>query len=533
MLENFIVRLRFLNQRYFFDYFLVIVMALGLFAWLQASPTLPEPDSFYHAKMAQLISRGEILHQFPWLAATALKDDFTDHHFLYHLLLAPFIWLPQPLIGLKLATVIFAALLVAVIYWLFKKFQIKWPFIFIIFLLTSEPWLFRASLVKAPAVFLAFFVVAFYALSHQKKFLLFLLSFGAAWLYAGWPLFLLLGILYLFVNYAVGKLRRRQSLFLKLKDFLLLSENGLNLKGPLRGLVVIVSGLAAGLLINPYFPNNLVFFWQQFVKIAVINFQSVIGVGGEWYPYGFIQLLADAPLAASLLLASLFVFAATFRKQSIYSWLWGIFSLLFFLLTLKSRRYVELYLPFTVIFAAFAWSDVWRQGGVALLWRALGRLWRFIFLVLLSLAAVGFLINIPRDVVKVKNDIKHGLSLEHYHQVSDWVKVNTTPGTTIINADWDDFPALFYYNEQNFYLTGLDPTFMYQFDPRLYQQYVQLTLGRPLSDPGYVLANQLKTSYILLDNQHQSLERLLSARADFRLIYADDEARVFIFNDLK
>ena len=137
-----------------------------------ASPALPEPDSFYHAKMAQILSQGQVLQQFPWLAETGLAGAFVDHHFLYHLLLAPFIWLPQPLIGLKLATVIFAALLVAVIYWLFKKFQIKWPFIFIIFLLTSEPWLFRASLVKAPAVFLAFFVVAFYALSHQKKFLL-------------------------------------------------------------------------------------------------------------------------------------------------------------------------------------------------------------------------------------------------------------------------------------------------------------------------------------------------------------------------
>jgi len=63
----------------------------------------------------------------------------------------------------------------------------------------------------------------------------------------------------------------------------------------------------------------------------VVNYQSVIGVGGEWYPYGFIQLITDAPLAAALLLAGLLIFVSSIKKQSIYSWLWGILSLMFFL----------------------------------------------------------------------------------------------------------------------------------------------------------------------------------------------------------
>ena len=108
MFDDFWQRIKDLNQKYFFDYFLIIIIALSLFSWLQVSKTLPEPDSFYHVKIAQFISQGEVLHKLPWLQETSLKTNFSDHHFLYHLLLAPFTFFDNPLIGVKFATALLA-----------------------------------------------------------------------------------------------------------------------------------------------------------------------------------------------------------------------------------------------------------------------------------------------------------------------------------------------------------------------------------------------------------------------------------------
>src|SRR3989337_4312435 len=74
--------------------------------------------------------------------------------------------------------------------------------------------------------------------------------------------------------------------------FVLRASNLLNIK--LLGIVFL--GLLAGLIINPYFPDNIAFTWQQAVKIGLINYQNIIGVGGEWYPYKIFDLIGGLNL---------------------------------------------------------------------------------------------------------------------------------------------------------------------------------------------------------------------------------------------
>src|SRR3989338_11569967 len=94
------------GQRSLLQYLLVILSAYSLFFWLQSSPTLADPDSFYHAKIGIFLSRGTILHEFPWLQYTTLNQSFVDHHFLYHVFLIPFVTLfPDPLAGLKFSAI--------------------------------------------------------------------------------------------------------------------------------------------------------------------------------------------------------------------------------------------------------------------------------------------------------------------------------------------------------------------------------------------------------------------------------------------
>jgi len=524
MLQRFWLGLRRWNRKYFFDYFLVFFLALLLFGWLQASATLPEPDSFYHAKMAVFLSEGKIVQEFPWMQATALKDNFVDHHFFYHLLLAPFVKIFDPLFGVKVATVLFASFLTLTIYWIFKKFHLKYQFIFILILMVSEPWLFRASLVKAPAVFLIFFLLAFYFLVHQKWWALFLVSFFSVWLYAGWPLILVLVLLYILTNWLLEKWRRDESIWHKIKEmFQLVGKK--TVAWP--GLAYSGAGLLAGLVINPYFPKNFSFYWQQIFKIALVNYQQVIGVGGEWYPYGFLNLITDASLVCALLVVSILLFFLTFKKQSIYSWVFGVLAVLFFFLTLKSRRNVEFFVPFSVIFSAFCFGDYFKKlSQFHLRMLSYMSLQGAVALALLALAA-GFALQIPGYLIGAKNDILKGWPLNHYQDSAVWLKENAPPNSVVFNADWDDFPFLFYYNDQNYYLTGLDPTFMYGQNPARYWEYVNVTLGKEQANLLGIVKNSFGSSFVFLDKDHRLLENQLKFNGGFVKVYEDEEVKVY------
>ena len=528
MLTRFWSSLNHLIRSYFLDYFFVLVVSLLLLSWLQSSYTLPEPDSFYHAKIAEFISQGKIIKQLPWLQQTPLKASFVDQHFLYHIFLAPFVKLANPLIAVKIATIIFASLLVLAVYWLLKKFQLKYPAIFIIILLSVKPWLFRVGLVKAPAVFLIFLLIGFYALTHRKKFLLSVVSFASVWLYAGWPLLLAAGVLYALVVIVSSVLRQAHFNFsFKLNKMIYEPEARKKINFALSGLKYVFGGMILGLIINPYFPGNLLFYWEQFVKIAVVNYQNVIGVGGEWYPYGFFNLLADAPIIISCLIVDVLLFGLSLKKQSTYSWTWGILSLTFFLLTLKSRRYVEIFVPLTIVFTAFCFSDFYRSGVFFKIWHSLNKLWHWAFGSVAVLIAIIYLISLPGDWRQVLNYNLNGLPLNYYQKASWWLRDNTPAHSIVFNADWDDFPMLFYNDDHNFYLTGLDPTFMYLQDQNQYWLYVAISQGSKQTALAKTIKEHFNADYVFLDLAHKDFDRVLKADRDFRQVYKDDQAEIY------
>src|SRR3990172_1268714 len=257
------------------QYLLIILAAYFLFFWLQSAPVLSDPDSFYHAKIAQILANGKILHEFPWLRFTTLKDNFTDHHFLYHIFLIPFVSLfPDPLAGLKFSVVVIGALVFTVIFWFLKSNKVPFSFALTLILLAAGPYLFRANLAKAPILSLAVLIVGLQLMFRKKYIPLFFLSFFYVWLYGGWML--LGGAAIVFVVTDTIKYQVSSIKYLKI-DWKLV--------------IAVFGGLLAGLSINPYFPDNIAFTWQQAVKIGLINYQNIIGVGGEWYPYKIFDLI--------------------------------------------------------------------------------------------------------------------------------------------------------------------------------------------------------------------------------------------------
>lgn len=507
------------------------VVSFGFFFALQTKPVFPDPDSFYHIKIAQLIAGHGVVQNFPWLTFTGLGDYYTDQHFLYHVFLAPFVSNFDPIFGAKLATVIIDAALITLLAAFLISSRVRWWWAFLLILFVTNPFLFRMNLVKAPGFSIILLVIGLWLLFARRVLPLFLLSFLYVWAYGGFVLLGWVALVYLVVAALLGWARHRAlaSLFRRLtprrRRWRQIAHSKLTML-----LAAVAGGLTVGVLVHPYFPKNLFFYWQQLVQIGIINFQKVVNVGGEWHPYGFVELLANTVFVSIAVLLALVFLAIFRRRQSAESWTLGALWLFFFLITLKSRRYVELYVPFSVLFAAFSFRDA--LAGVRFwdLWKRLTTLFerRWVLVALLgAYILTASTMVIIRDERQLVQDLASGFSPTYLSAASQWLAKNTPEGSIVVHSDWDEFPILFYHNDHNRYIVGLDPTFMYQYDKTLYQRWAELTSGNRTDVATPIILNDLKSSVVLVAKDHQPFRRTMEAQKGFTMVYEDEDAWIY------
>ncbi|MFA6215732.1 MAG: hypothetical protein WC768_04130 [Patescibacteria group bacterium] len=509
----------FFGRRQFIAYWVIAIAALALFTYLLADPTFADPDSFYHAKMAQFLAQKGAITEFPWLFFTTLHYNFIDHHFLYHLVLVPFVTIFPPLIGLKVATVIFASLTILFIFWFLRQQKVKGAFWYVLFLLTVNPFIFRLALPKSQPLVLLFLFLFLYFLLSRKYLGLIIISSLYVWLYAGWPLALGLASIYVAINWFWSKQQRGWLFLRRLKigkikaarqNFWLLSS--------------VILGTAAGLFFSPYFPKNFYFYWQQSFKIAILNYQYAIGVGAEWYPYQIGDLLLGALPFFIFLAFAIFIFICFYKRQPMNTWFFAVSAFIFLALTLKSRRYVEYFIPLAFCFSVLSLNSAAAEikNFLAIIFSK--RLLPVLpALLLLILSPVFYL-----DLQKIKDFYQNSFSFTKFAEASSWLKQHSSPGDIVFHSDWDEFPILFYNNDKNYYIVGLDPTFMYDYDKDLYGRWRDITLGRYSGEIYPTIKNLFAARYVFVDfNQNAEFDRNLASNFYFKKVFSDSEARIY------
>lgn len=525
------------RQWWWLAYLLMFTISFVVLLVLQAAPVFADPDSFYHAKMAILIRDQGIVHAFPWLDLTVLGQHYTDQHFLYHVLLIPFVtWFP-PLVGLKLATVFFGAGVVTMAYWMMRQLGVRGAFIYALILLFSRPFSFRMSLAKAPSTSLIILLVGLTWIFQYRLRRIFILAFAYVWYYGG---FALLGI-GATVHAGVSILHNRfitghdsHRFVQKIKALISRGSRTERVRRLNLGILIATwGGLLAGIIINPYFPNNIPFYFHQVINIGVINFQKVIGVGGEWYPYGLVNLIANGAFASILLVLGVVGLLARAKQQSKSTWTMFFLTAFFFLLTLKSRRYVEYYIPFAIIFSAASISGALAGIKLHRLWVEFHRLMlrQRTGQILLGLAGVyiavaaGFVAG--RDFHNEQRDLQHGFRPNELAPASVWLAENTPVGSRVVHSDWDEFPLLFYHNTHNTYIVGLDPTFLYKADPDRYWTWANITLGKFGGDVYQAVTTTLDSHYVMVTSDHTGMDRYFRTNDRFTKRYQDSEATIY------
>jgi len=427
--------------------------------------------------------------------------------------------------------VVFTVTMVLVFYWLLKKIHVVWPWIFTLLFITLNGLNFRLSLIKANSLSLLVIFLLLYALFKQKKWLMALLGFIFIWLYGGWPLAILITLIYLITDNVYNYYHSNRLKLLWHKVIRVFTHQPNESKN-IKLLVWLLLGLLAGLIINPYWPQNLYFYYQQIIQIGIINLGNQFPVGGEWYGTDLITLISAVPhiFVTNCLIFILLIF----RHKKISRQTWFSFALMFIflLLTIKSRRYVEYFMPFALLFTACGITDLkkitnWEK--IVKIWQGL-RLYLKIYLIV---ALLAFATLVMPTVIRstIDTQIPQHLPFDKFQLATNWLKNNTPENSIIFHSDWDEWPILFYHNDHNYYLVGLDPTFMHNFDARLHQRFIDLSTGQIIHNPARQIKDAFGAEFIFVEkNNHTMLIQNLDNDLYASLVYEDSDTRIYKIN---
>jgi len=481
--------------------FLFFVLLLAFVQW--GTPALVGTDGYYHARMALLIRQEGIKPAFEWLPLTILGGEkYYDHHLLYHIYLSIFAG-RDPVFdagramtqSIKIASVIMPALAFTSVWLLLRSLKVRWAAIWAIGLFAvSEAFLYRMSMPRAQSASLLVLVLGLYALFSRRFWLLLPLGFLFVWLYDAFPLLLALGAAYVVANW--------------------LTERRL----PWRALLFPAVGIGLGLLLNPYFPENITFIANHLLpKIGASSTQ----VGNEWYPYRSWTLVENSGIALTAFLLG--TLAWSWRKERIDKVGLTLFLLAAFfgLLVFRSRRFIEYFPAFAWLFAVVSISGLYEK---YMLGRKRPEIVAPLVLLLLLLGPLALTLS------QARNSVARSKPADQYAQASIWLADNAAPGAMIFQTDWDDFPRLFFYNARSTYTVGLDPTYMELHDQELFDEWRALTRGE-VDQPGQVIRERFGAAYVFTDLDHDDF--LDQAQEDPILteLYRDEYAAVFAVGD--
>jgi len=463
-----------------------------------ATPALVGVDGYYHLRAAQLIRTAGWLPPFPWLPLTILSPaEYYDHHFLYHLLLALFARGDPSAGGAaalaltgKVATVFFASL-ASLAVWVGLRRHVRWAAFWTLGLFAlSEGFLYRMSMPRAQAASLLILVIGFFLLAERRDGWLLPLGFVYVWLYDAFPLLLLLAASRVAADLIIqGRLEARPILYASI-------------------------GIALGLLVNPYFPRDVIFVAQHLLpKFGAPG----IPVGNEWYPYDTWTLATNSGLAFAALGAAVFALGKRNGRLDRAAVMALLLAFAFGLLFLKARRFAEYFPPFSLMALALSASPWLSQRG-----EARPSLQRRIPVLLVAILALP----LAWTTWHARQTVADSAPLERYESAATWLARHSQPGDLVFQTDWDDFPRLFFYNTTNVYTVGLDPTYLQLADAALYDEWVAITRGQTEAPAG-TIESRFGARFVFSDLEHKAFLEQADVDPGLEEIYRDRTAVIY------
>ena len=474
----------------------ITIVAVSLHKLQFCTNALIGNDGYFHIKYSYLMSHGHgLIRKLPWLHYTIHRDYYRDHHFLQHLLYLPFTF-GELRLGGKVAAWFYGVLAMAVFYCVCAR-KGKWlaAILTLILLGASTRFLTRLIMPRVPSMFMLMLLLATHAIITRRSRWLAGIMFAFVWLYDGFALVIVVMLCFFIAE--------------------LITERRCNW----RMLVWGFGGIAAGIIINPYFPHNIGSYLFNLQRTAT-SAQLIERTGWEWKPFDAWFLLTTTKgiwivLGIGILLA---VLSRKPSRECIALLLATIFATV---LAMKARRYQDTWPPLVLLFMAYTWAGFWDEQKEK--HPRAGPRWQTITTVLLA-SVIAFTPFVLRAQLEKTRDEK---PFEYYQGAAEYIRRTAPPATIVFNTDWDDFPFLFFFNSESYYILGLDQLYMIHYDKEMFELWRSISKGE-VADPSGAIYENFNSTYAVVEKKSRKAFMLRAALdKNMRRVYNDKYCAVY------
>jgi hypothetical protein len=441
---------------------LLVALLLGAYYWFYFLPPRAtggnDPDRSYHLALSKLIARDGLPRTLPQVEDLGWGRYFPDKEFLFHVLTGAAEWLGGPNLVLALVPVLAIGIMLLLYTELSRRLK---PWQAVVFTtvvpLVTTAYLFRTSLLRPHLLAILFFCGLLVALLRERPRLAALAAAGFALSYHG--------------IYIVG--------LVAIIAWLVRNQPGF--RGQ-HGWAWCLAGLVAGIIVNPYFPSNLVmgFLTLRLATGAVRMPPGVMGL--EMAAYSWTKLVLAYGFVPASILAT--IVAMRVRKpapgpEASRVWFLVLVTAGFWALGVKTPRAMEYAVPACVLMVGFAAS--------VLAWRT--------WIPLLLLLLVGLQGYVAAIYYQDEwSNPKPGY-YPAYAEVLKQVPVDPK-GKKIFNCEWDAGTYILRDRPDLRFVDLLEPALLWDASHEKFLARRQLLTGTT-PEPWKVLREQFKADYVL------------------------------------
>ncbi len=395
---------------------------------------------------------------------------FVYYNFLFYLFLIPFTYLTPLYVGVKLYAVFAAAGVFTIFYWCCRKLGIRYPLLWTAGIIsitsTGSFWRFFLSrpYVLSPALLMLILVCAY----KKKHWWIFVLSF----VYLFWhsaTFYMPLGIV--FVHFIFEKFYGEKG-------------SNKNILAALAGTLVAVGtvfSINSGFL---FYMRDIIF---GIFTDTIVGKKVILPEGNEVHPVDFFDLLRINFIACAFIVVAgtieiLGYIRHRFHQEKddtdvsikiVRSSLFFITISFFLGATLLSRRFNDYLVLFAGLYVALSFTDLFSYIEFKKSFVKRG--------VLIGLSISVFYM-FAANIIFLQQLFSNGAHPLEFEKTGLWLRDNTEKGDIVFNLNWGWFTNLYYYSPDNNFVTGLEPRFIYTYNPRLYWLWAHI------ASQGYVCA---------------------------------------------
>jgi hypothetical protein len=480
----------------------VFAAAFAYLRWLQfQTAIIPGFDGYYHIKFAELLPSLGFVREFKWAAHSVWATHFADKEILFHVFLVPFTWFGDLAVGAKYATVLLGAGAVTSFYLVVSLNRLRFPLVWTLLLCGSGGYfLYRIALPRPQLVSIILLLWSVHLILNRRRVALAAVTVVYSLSYTAFHLPLALALI--------------------VSAYLFLTERELEWKTPLT----ILGATVLGMLVNPYFPNNVRLFWVQNFAVPwmAVGSRADLNMAVE---LGALStrtfLLSHLSVVVPYLLA-IYLSLARPRRVDTKTRILFVISTFFLLMTFMIRRFLEYSVPITLLFLAAFYTEQLAGFDLRAALANAGRRRRWAVAAIVALVVLLGSLQV-RTWHHVMPNFGPGPPMRQ--EAALYLKEHADPDELVFTCDWDDTPELFFFNDRNRYPVILDPSFMYYRDPEVWREWYEVARGGFAGRTYDILARDYRFGVCTWD--FEDLKRIVEKDPRMEIVHDDGGAWVF------